>query len=245
MGAEFAFLLAENGINLVLIARALKPLHDTANHCRKLGVSVRELAVDLTASEGVRQIVDATSDLKVGLLIYNAGSNTHSAEFLDGDLAGFQRVIDLNITVPLQLVHHFGSLMRDRMCGGLMLIGSLAGYLGSAHHTVYGGAKAFTRIYVEGLWLELRSHNVHVLNLILGLTKTPSVARAGINFDVPGLPVSDPAVVAREGLDNLANGPVHVISDHADSQVLHTTHNRGKAVLDAHKIVQQVLGVAD
>ena len=30
-----------------------------------------------------------------------AGANTHSREFLDGDLTDFQRVIDLNVSTPL------------------------------------------------------------------------------------------------------------------------------------------------
>ena len=83
-------------------------------------------------------------------MILVAGANTHSHEFLDGDLAEFQRVIDLNVSTPLALVHHYGQAMRARRRGGIVLLGSLAGYLGSARHTVYGGVKAFTRIFAEG-----------------------------------------------------------------------------------------------
>ncbi|UCZ60706.1 SDR family NAD(P)-dependent oxidoreductase [Mycolicibacterium phocaicum] len=241
VGAEFAALLARAGINLVLIARKAEPLQATATRCRELSVEVRELAVDLTTDEGVDQIISATADLEVGLLIYNAGANTHSAEFLDGDLAAFQRVIDLNVTTPLRLVHHFGALMRERRRGGVMLVGSLTGYLGSARHTVYGGVKAFTRIFAEGLWLELREHNVHVLELVLGLTRTPAMERVGLNFDVPGMPVSDPADVAREGLANLANGPVHIVSAHAENPTVHATRDLDKVLLASHEMIQKLL----
>ncbi|TDK92599.1 SDR family NAD(P)-dependent oxidoreductase [Mycolicibacterium mucogenicum] len=241
VGAEFAALLARAGVNLVLIARKPGPLQATATRCRELGVTVRELTVDLTTDEGVDQIISATTDLEVGLLIYNAGANTHSAEFLDGDLTEFQRVIDLNVTTPLRLVHHFGAPMRERRRGGLMLVGSLSGHLGSARHTVYGGVKAFSRIYAEGLWLELREHNVHVLELVLGLTRTPAMERVGLNFDVPGMPASDPADVAREGLANLANGPVHVISMHAASPAVHATTDRDKVLLASHAMIQKML----
>lgn len=241
VGAEFAFLLARAGINLVLIARKPGPLRATADRCRELGAEVRELAVDLTAPDCVGQIASATADLDVGLLIYNAGANTHSAEFLDGDLAAFQQVIDLNVTTPLGLVHHFAAPMRRRQRGGVLLVGSLTGYQGSTRHTVYGGAKAFTRIYAEGLWLELRDHNVHVLELVLGVTKTPAMARAGLNFDVPGLRVSDPADVAREGLDQLPHGPVHVVSTHADNPALHAGNDRADAVLSSHRWMQRLL----
>lgn len=241
VGAEFATLLAQAGINLVLIARKPGPLQDTAARCREFGVAVRDLTVDLTTGAGVDQIISATADLEVGLLIYNAGANTHSAEFLDGDLTEFQRVIDLNVTTPLRLVHHFGRPMRERRRGGLMLVGSLSGHLGSARHTVYGGVKAFSRIYAEGLWLELREYNVHVLELVLGLTRTPAMERVGLNFDVPGMPASDPADVAREGLANLANGPVHVISMHAASPAVHATTDRDKVLLASHAMIQKML----
>ncbi len=241
VGAEFAALLAQAGINLVLIARKPGPLQATANRCRESGVAVRELAVDLTTDDGVDQIISATTDLEVGLLIYNAGANTHSAEFLDGDLGAFQRVIDLNITTPLRLVQHFGAPMRERGRGGLMLVGSLSGHLGSARHTVYGGVKAFSRIYAEGLWLELREHNVDVLELVLGLTRTPAMERVGLNFDIPGMPASDPADVAREGLANLAGGPVHIISTHADSPAVRATGDRDKVLLASHAMIEKML----
>lgn len=131
--------------------------------------------------------------------------------------------------------------MRERRRGGLVLVGSLSGHLGSARHTVYGGVKAFSRIYAEGLWLELREHNVHVLELVLGLTRTPAMERVGLNFDIPGMPASDPADVAREGLANLANGPVHIISTHAGSPAVHATDNRGQVLLASHAMIQKML----
>lgn len=241
VGAEFARLLARAGINLVLIARKPEPLRDTADRCRELGVDVRELAVDLSRADSVAQIIAATTDLEIGLLIYNAGANTHSAEFLDGDLAAFHQVIDLNVTTPLALIHHFAGSMRARRRGGVLLIGSLTGYLGSARHTVYGGVKAFTRIYAEGLWLELRQYNVHVLELVLGVTKTPAMQRVGLNFDIPGMRVSDPADVAHEGLRQLPHGPVHVVAAHADNPALHAGSDRADAVLTSHRMMQKLL----
>lgn len=241
VGAEFALLLAHAGINLVLIARKSEPLRDTADRCRELGVDVRELALDLSRADSVEKIRSATTGLEVGLLIYNAGANTHSAEFLDGDLAAFHQVIDLNVTTPLALVHHFAGPMRARRRGGVLLVGSLTGYLGSARHTVYGGVKAFTRIYAEGLWLELREYNVHVLELVLGVTKTPAMQRVGLNFDIPGMPVSDPADVAQEGLTQLPRGPVHVVSAHAGNLALHAGQDRAEAVLASHRMMQKLL----
>lgn len=242
VGAEFAHQLASAGINLVLLARKPDALERTADVCRGSGVAVRTLAVDLTAPDALDRTAAITDDIEVGMLIYNAGANTCSEHFLDGGLGDFQRVIDLNIGTMLATVQHFGRPMRDRRRGGILMVGSMAGYLGSVRHTVYGGVKAFGRIFAESLWLELRDYDVHVLELVLGVTRTPAMERVGLNFDVPGLRVADPADVAREGLEQLANGPVHVAGGNADDVARRNDPDRAKVVLGTHQFMQKLLG---
>nr|WP_283611989.1 SDR family NAD(P)-dependent oxidoreductase [Mycolicibacterium poriferae] len=245
VGAEFARLLAQAQVNLVLIARKPEPLEATAAACRDLGVEVRTVAVDLTDSAAVGSVLAATDGLEVGLLVYNAGANTCSAEFLDADLTDFGRVLDLNVTTMMALVQHYGRGMRDRRRGGILLVGSMAGYLGSVRHTVYGGVKAFGRIFAEGLWLELRDYGVDVLELILGVTRTPAMERVGLNFDVPGLRVAEPAEVAAEGLDRLPHGPVHIAGGNAEDVVRRNDPDRARVVAGTHKMMQRLLGISD
>lgn len=243
VGAEFARLLADAGVNLVLLARKYGPLEATANRCRQLGVEVRTLAVDLAEPGSAETVTALTAELEVGLLIYNAGANTCSAEFLDADLTDFQRVIDLNVTTMMALAQHYGLAMRQRRRGGILLVGSMAGYLGSARHTVYGGVKAYGRVFAEGLWLELRDHGVDVLELVLGVTRTPAMQRAGLNFDVPGLRVADPVEVAREGLEQLGNGPVHIAGGNAADVAGRNGPDRAAVVAGTHRMMQRLLGL--
>jgi len=241
VGAAFALQLAESGINLVLLARKPDALESTARQCRSHGVDVLTLAVDLVDRTAVEKVVAVTNNLEVGLLIYNAGANTCSADFLDAELTEFQSVIDLNITTMMALVQHYGRAMRSRRRGGIMLVGSLAGYLGSARHTVYGGVKAYGRIFAEGLWLELREHNVDVLELVLGVTRTPAMQRLGLNFDMPGLRVADPVDVAREGLVHLGNGPVYVAGGNAEDIIRRNNPDRAKVVEGTHRLMRRLL----
>ncbi|OBK29173.1 short-chain dehydrogenase [Mycobacterium asiaticum] len=242
VGAEFAVQLARDGINVVLIARKPGPLDETARRCRESGAQARTIAVDLLEPESISRIVKETADLDVGLLIYNAGANTCREQFLDADLAAIGGVIDLNVTRMLELVHHFGRPMRARGRGGILLVGSMAGTYGSMQQSAYTGVKAFGRLFAESLWLELREYGVDVLELVLGVTRTPAMERAGLNFDVPGLVVSDPADVAREGLANLANGPVVIVGDNAAAVQWGSGPDRAAIVLGAHKRVQQLIG---
>jgi len=242
VGAAFATQLAEAGMNLVLLARKPVPLEETASACRALGVEVHCLGIDLAAPGAADAVIAETAGLDVGLLILNAGANTHSEEFLDGDLTKFGDVIALNVTTPLALVQHYGRAMRDRGNGGIVLVGSMASYMGSTRHTVYGGVKAFSRIFAESLWLELREHGVDVLELVLGVTRTPAMERAGLDFDVPGMKVAEPADVAREGLANLAAGPVHVTAGNDAYLAVHADPDRAKVVLGAHRFISALMG---
>lgn len=242
VGAAFADQLATLGFDLVLIARGAARLEATAAAVRAThGVEVRTLALDLVSAGAVDRIVEVTDDLEVGLLVYNAGANSQAGGFLDGDLSGFQGVIDLNVTVPLALAQHFGRAMRERRRGAIVLVGSLAGYLGSARETVYAAAKAFGRIFAEGLWLELRDHDVDVLELVLGVTRTPAMERAGLDFDLPGLVVSEPYDVAREGLARLGDGPVHIVGGNTAIVERQAGVERGRLVLGTHRAMQALL----
>ncbi|WP_344056253.1 SDR family NAD(P)-dependent oxidoreductase, partial [Prauserella halophila] len=199
------------------------------------------LAMDLLDPSAVDEIRQSTQDIDVGILVFNAGANSYGHEFLEGELEGFQGVIDLNLGTQLALTHHFGRQMRMRGRGGIILVGSLAGYLGQARQSVYSGVKAFSRVFAEGLWLELSEYGVDVLELVLGVTRTPAMERAGLNFDIPGLNVSEPDDVAREGLANVANGPVYIAGGNETAAEQRSGLDRAGLALGAHEATKRLL----
>lgn len=240
VGAEFAKSLAADGFNLVLIARKPGPLNETADECRNLGAEVRVLPLDLLEAESTTRIVEATDDIEVGLLIYNAGASTCNEPFLDAELTEFAKIIDLNITRMLELTQHFGRRMVAMSRGGIILVGSLSGYMGAVRHSIYAGAKAFSRMFAESLWIELREHNVDVLELVLGVTRTPAMERVGLNFDAPGMIINDPAEVAQEGLRHIADGPVHVAGGNAGRAEMNSAPDRANVVLASHEAIKRL-----
>ncbi|WP_327349176.1 SDR family NAD(P)-dependent oxidoreductase [Streptomyces sp. NBC_01321] len=241
VGASFAHRLADAGINLVLVARKPGPLRQTADEVRAKGVEVRTLELDLLDPGALASIRKATDDVEVGLLIFNAGANSYGHEFVSSDLDRVQGVIDLNITAQLALSHHFGASMKERGRGGIMLVGSLSGYLGQAQISIYSAAKAFSRVFAEGLWLELEPYGVHVLELVLGVTRTPAMERAGLRMDLPGLRVAEPDDVAEEGLAHLADGPVWVAGGNQTAAEKRSGFPRAGLVRGAHEASRRLL----
>ena len=210
VGAAFARQLADQGVSSVLVARKPEPLAETAEQVRSRGVECRTVTADLT--RGVEPVLDAVADLDLGLLVLNAGASSYGHEFVDGDLAGHRGVVDLNVTAALPLLHEVGARLKARRRGGIVVVGSMAGYVGQERIATYAAAKAFQRVLCEGLWLELQPHGVDVLHLVLGLTRTPAMERAGLRLDG----ADDPEDVAREGLAALGSGPVHHVGPYAE-----------------------------
>ena len=84
IGECFARALARRGTNLVLLARREPLLADLAAELRaRHGIETRCLPADLTGDDLDRRVADATDDLEVGLLVYNAGAVHGARPFHD------------------------------------------------------------------------------------------------------------------------------------------------------------------
>ena len=210
-GRAFAHKVASRGVNCILIARRDAPLSALAEEIRAAhGVECIGTSVDLAAADAVDRIKAAVAARDVGLFVSNAGSDPHGSRFLDQDIDAWVDLVNRNVTTVVRCCHHFGGLMRERRRGGILLVGSGACYGGASFMAVYSATKAFDLCFGEGLWAELRPHDVDVLNLILGRTDTPMFRQ---HLAERGLPVppnlASPDDVARIGLERLPYGPVH------------------------------------
>jgi short-subunit dehydrogenase len=189
-----------------------KLLNDVAERVRdRHGVQVLAVVQDLTDADVAAKVAHATEGLEVGLVIYNAGASDRTAEFLDNELDYSLKQIKLDCIGPIALAHHFGTAMRERGRGGIVLVASLACVAGSATLAVYSAVKAFQHNFAEGLWAELRPHGVDVCCTPLGMTYTPALQRMGVEYDPQMQMLSED--VAREIVENVGNGPVHVVGE--------------------------------
>jgi uncharacterized protein len=211
IGEAFVRQIADAGINVVLVSRRQALLEALAASLPTT-VQSRALAVDLTADDAVDQLIAATSDIEVGLVVYNAGADTMAVKFHDRSLDEVMHLVKLNVITPTKLCYQFGALMRERKRGGIILLGSMAGLAGTGWVATYSATKAYDQMLAEGLWRELRADNVEVMVLVAGATATPAHDRMGAKV-TKEYPPMDPADVAREGLDALGSGPLHVAGE--------------------------------
>jgi len=211
VGVAFARQLGQAGINSVLVARQEALLRAVAQRVHaETGVETRSLTLDLTRPDMLDRLRSVTDDIEIGLVVYNAGAiHGSGGPFLDAPLDSALKVVQLNPIGQTTVAHYFGRKMAARARGGIILMGSLAGNAGGINVVGYSASKAFTQVLAEGLWIELKPKGIDVLCHVIGATDTPSRTRLD-QVDKPGEIVSDPQDIAREALDNIANGPVIV-----------------------------------
>ena len=207
IGAAFARKLAAKKFNIVLIARKEQPLTELATELRADGVEVRTLCADLSRADALAKVRTITDDIAIGYLIYVAGANSVRGNIVELDPEIYRAVIAVNVLALVEFVRHFGSRMRDRGRGGIMVAGSSSNYIGSATLGPYTASKAFSRIFSEALWAECKPMNIDVLHMVINFTATPAMQRLGI--DTSG--AQSPSEVAQEALDNMENGPLLIL----------------------------------
>ena len=214
IGRSFARQIADEGLNVVMVARPDDGLDAAAAELRvATGVEVRALEVDLIADDMLDRLVAGTADLDVGLVACVAGGTDSVGRFLDHPAERAERLVRLNCLGPVRVCHHFGGRLRARGRGGIILISSLAGICGTDGTVAYSAAKAFDLVLAQGLWAELHPHGVDVIGLVLGNVKTPTLLASGAHFDPDDFPGMEPDEVAREGLARLGEAPMWVVGD--------------------------------
>ncbi len=170
-GASFARQLAEEGLNLILVARREGPLGTLAKDITEVhGVNCITASIDLASDDAVDRMREASAGKDIGLLILNAGADPNGSMFLDNDIANWDVLAMRNVMTVMRACHCFGQAMRKRGRGGIMIVGSGAAYSGMPGISVYAASKAFDLVFSEALWAELRPHGVDVLSYIIGRT---------------------------------------------------------------------------
>jgi short-subunit dehydrogenase len=215
IGLELARDLARRGYSLVLVSNRADELQAAAQEiAAHRGVTTHPVTLDLARPDAARALYDrvATLGAEIEVLVSNAGFLLFG-ELADADPDRVNALLQLHVTTPTLLALHFGRDMRSRRHGHILIISSASSWRDFPGIALYGSTKRYLRSFATVLREEMRPWGVNVTCLAPGAVATglygqgsgaaAKAARLGL--------LSDPAVVAKAGLDGMFRGKALVL----------------------------------
>ena len=205
IGTELARVFASNGHRVALVARRADRLKALADELSGKG-SVAPIVIpcDLQEPDAGDKIAQALTEagVEIEYLVNNAGFGLFGLA-VKNDRAEQLNIITVNIRALTDLSLRFADqLIRNR--GGILNLGSIAGFLPGPGMAVYYASKAYVLSFSEALRCELAPQGVRVTVVCPGPVPSEFQARAGFapGFDSAILDVS-PAKVAQQAYRGL------------------------------------------
>ena len=185
IGTELARVFASKGHRVALVARRADRLTALAGEIVAAGGAAPiVIACDLTQTGAGDKIAEAltAAGVEVEYVVNNAGFGVFGraierdrAEQLDMITVNIRALTDLSLRFADQLIRHRG---------GLLNMGSIAGFLPGPGMAVYYASKAYVLSFSEAMRAELAPHGVRVTVVCPGPVPSEFQARAGF---APGL----------------------------------------------------------
>nr|XP_027098062.1 very-long-chain 3-oxoacyl-CoA reductase 1-like isoform X1 [Coffea arabica] len=194
IGKAFAFELAREGLNLVLVGRNVDKLDDISREIRSkyAKIETKTVVVDFSGdlSEGVKKIGEAIEALDVGILINNVGvSYPYARYFHEVDDELLKNLIKVNVEGTTKVTQVVLPGMIGRKRGAIINIGSGAATVipSDPLYAVYAASKAYIDQFSKCLHVEYKSKGIDVQCQVLHLA---IAMRQGVFVEITSLIVN-------------------------------------------------------
>ncbi len=215
LGKVFAKQLAERGFDLLLVARDVDRLTALADALSlQHGISATAYQADLSRDEPMRGLAEKLAkEERLMVLVNNAGFGT-KGKLANRPVSEQATMLELHVMAPMLLTRAVVPKMIERREGFVITVASVASFTASMGNVNYCATKAYQRVFMEGLAMELVGTGVRVQALCPGFTHTEFHDRMQID-KTQGIPAwvwLSAEDVVRDSLENaFGHGPTVVI----------------------------------
>lgn len=189
MGRVYAEKLAAKGYNLVIVDINAKGLEETAAMVRAEIASAEGVSDELKNSFKVLPVVQDLSVMEAADLIWEKTEaegcvvevlvNNAGVMYCQGIAETSERMLKLimmvHMNTPLLLCRKYVNGMKERGCGYILNISSLAAWMSWPGIGMYGNTKRFVRDYSRELRIECQKTGVSITNAYFGAVDTPLI----------------------------------------------------------------------
>ncbi|MBZ4684095.1 MAG: isfD [Fusobacteriales bacterium] len=220
IGKELAYIHAENGGDLVLVARSGDKLETIKKDIEekykvKVDIIVKDLSIPNSPFEVYNEIKQKNIDIEY--LINNAGFGG-IGYFHKRDLSKDLAMINVNIVALTTLTHLFLQDFTKKNSGKILNVSSTASLLPGPLQAVYYATKAFVTSFSNAISEELKNTNITVTNLMPGATNTGFGKVSGMDKTVLFNKTASARQVALAGYNGMLKGKRDIISGITFSQ---------------------------
>ena len=183
IGESFSRLLAQEGFDLILIARDEARLEERARDLGRMHPNLRieTLRADLTVEADIERVESRVSR-GVDVLINNAGFGINKS-FMKSSILSERELLKVLVETPMRLSHHAIPSMLQKGEGVIINVSSVASFIAGG---TYSAAKSYLTVLSESLQSELKGTGLKVLALCPGFTRTEFHQRGRMRMN--GLP---------------------------------------------------------
>jgi uncharacterized protein len=179
IGLAIARRFAEGGDRVVLIGRRAPELSAAADAIkREFGIDAVALAIDINDRDSGQRIEAALRDrgLHADIFVNNAGFGL-SGPFTAEPEHDIDALVSCNVAALTRLSRYFLPGMLSRRRGGLINVGSLAGFTPGPYQAAYYASKAYVLSLTRAIAYETRGRGVRVMLVAPGPIETTFHAR--------------------------------------------------------------------
>lgn len=169
IGMAIAKALAKQGCTLILQGRNKQKLDSLQ---AQLAGDHTYIVADLATTEGLTQVVNEVQQFEHLSMLINAAGINHFGLCEQQDSSNIAALLQLNLTVPIQLINQLLPTFKRQKDSHIVNVGSVFGSIGFAAHSLYCASKFGLRGYSEALQRELTESNVSVHYLAPRATQT-------------------------------------------------------------------------
>lgn len=176
IGRAICIALAKEGATIVLAARTIEKLKQTAEQVKDAGGKAEIAVTDLTQEESIRELVKLTDEKfgRLDILVNNAGV-IHSAALEQTTTEDWQKCFEVNARAPFILCREALPLLRKSQTAYIINIASVVGVKGYPLQSAYTASKHALRGMTISLAEELKDSNIRVHLLCPGGVDTGMV----------------------------------------------------------------------
>lgn len=172
IGEACARRLAARNQNLILTARRLDRLVALAEELtQKYQVDVKVVAADFMNLADIDSLMDGLSELKINILINNAGFALGKSPLHEYDWLDFEQMIGVNVKAFTRVAQLCIPKIIETK-GHIVNISSIAGIEAYEGGSVYCGTKAFVKMVSKAMRIDLAGTGVRVTDVAPGAVET-------------------------------------------------------------------------